>query len=77
MNRICVDTGCRLEERLDLEIALAGLRRSDAERAVCQARRNGISIGLGDREYRFDTELPARPDDTDGDFASVGNQDAP
>ena len=34
INRICVDAGCGLQKRLDLEIALAGLRRSDAERAV-------------------------------------------
>ncbi|MCC2651944.1 MAG: hypothetical protein K0Q60_2107 [Microvirga sp.] len=65
--------GC--DERRDVEIAVAGGRRADADALVSKAHMHRVRIGGGMDRHSGDAELLRRAQDAQGDLASIGNED--
>ena len=64
-----------VEQRLDVQIALARRRRADRDRLVGEPHVRRVGVGLGvDRDGR-DAHRAAGADDAHGDLAAVGDQD--
>ena len=59
----------------DVEIAVAGGRRADAHALVGEAHMHGVRVGGGMDRHGGDAELLRRAQDSQGDLASVGNED--
>ena len=66
----------RGDNRRDVEVALAGGRRPDAVRFVGIAHVERRPVGIGIDGRCAQAAFAARPQDADGDFASVGDQDS-
>ena len=77
MNGVRFRPDRRADNRLDVEIAAARLRRPDADRAVGEPCWHGVEVRLRSREHRLDAEVAASTDDADGDLAAVRDQDPP
>ncbi len=60
----------------DLEIAFGRRRGADADGLVGQVEIGRAAVGLAEDGHDLDAEVPAGPDDAQGDFTTVGNQDA-
>jgi hypothetical protein len=63
----------RVQQRLDIEIAFIRRRRADADAfvGVANVQRFPVSFGVnGDAGH---TQVPARAQNADGDFASICN----
>ena len=57
------------------EVRLVRRRRADEHRFVGHLDRQAIGVSLGVDHHRLDAHAAGRLDDTDGDFATVGDQD--
>ena len=64
-----------LEDRLGVEVALGRRLAAEGVRLVCHAHVEGVAIQIRVDGDRRDAELTARPDDPDGDFAAVCDED--
>ena len=62
-------------DRVDVEIALAGRRRTDADCLVGIAHGEAVLVGLAVHRDGAQIELLRRTDDAHGDFAAIGNQE--
>ena len=76
MDRVRSNAEGGLHDCLDSQVAFARPRRTDAYCAVRQPRGYGIAIGLRGREYGFDAELAARPNDSRGNLTAIRDQNA-
>ncbi len=66
---------CRhIENGGDVQIAVGRRRGADRIRAVGERHVQGAGVGGGVDGDRFDTQLPAGPDDADSDLPAVGDQ---
>jgi hypothetical protein len=63
-------------QRDRVQVALLSRRVADADRAVGEADRQRIAVGLGICLHGFDAELAARANDAHGDLTPIRNQDA-
>jgi hypothetical protein len=77
MNGVGFGPDRRADNRLDVEITAARLRRPDADRAVGEPCWHGVEVRLRSREHCLDAEVAAGADDADGDLAAVRDQDPP
>ena len=59
----------------DVEIAVAGGRRADADALVGEPHMHGVRVGGGMDRDRGDAELLGGAQDAQGDFAPVGDED--
>jgi hypothetical protein len=66
----------RRDDRGDVEIAVLGRGRPDADRMVGQADMHGISVGGGMDRHRLDAHFLGCAMDAQRDFAAVGDQQA-
>ena len=64
----------RLDEALDLQIALRRRRRADQIRLVGEGDVERAAVGLGVDRDRPDPELAQRPEDADRDLPAVGDE---
>ncbi len=67
---------CHREDFRAVQVALARSRRADADRRVGEARVQRVAIRLGKDGDRAQAQPPRGADDTAGDLAAIGNQDA-
>jgi hypothetical protein len=67
----------RREDRVDPKVALGWWWRSDPDGHVGQPDVLGRGIGVAVDRDGFHSGLMARPDDSNGDLAAIGDQDAP
>jgi hypothetical protein len=77
MDRVRSNAKGGLHDCLDSQVAFARPRRTDAHRPVGQPRGDRIAIGFRGREYGFNAELAARPNDSRGNLTAIRNQNAP
>jgi hypothetical protein len=63
------------DERGDVEIALGGRRRADANAFVGQAHMHGVLVGRGMNGHRLYAKLAAGTQHSERDLAPVGDQD--
>ena len=68
------DGRCR-QDRGNVQVAVAGRRRADANRLVGQTDMHGIAVGRRVNRYGLDTHLAAGAMDAKRDFTPVGDQD--
>src|SRR5260221_11304457 len=75
MYRVGARGARRVDHGGDLEVALAGRGRPDADREVGDARvpRGRVRVRI-DRD-RLDAHLPARADDPEGNLAAIGYEE--
>ena len=75
-DRIGMSDFRRRDDRRDVEIAVLGGRRADADRMVGQPHVHGIGIGGGMHRHRLDPHFVRGAMDAQGDLAAIGDQDA-
>ena len=75
MNCIHVGDLRGADDAIDLEIALRAGRRPDADGFIRELDMEAFHVGLGIDGDRLDAELFAGPNDAQGDFAAVGDED--
>ena len=63
------------DERRDVEIAVAGRRRADADALVGEADVHGVGVGGRMHRHGGDAELLAGAQDAERDLAAVGDED--
>ncbi len=63
------------EERRDVEVAVAGRRRADADALVGEADMHGVGVGGRMDGDGLDAEFLAGAQDAQGDFAAIGDED--
>lgn len=76
MNRFHVADFSRGDDVVDLEVAFLRRRRADANGLVGELEVNGVLVGLGIDDDRFDIEALAGADDAQRNFTPVGDQNA-
>ncbi len=64
------------DDRGDVEIAVGGRRRADADRMVGQADMHRVGIGGRMHRHGLDAHFMRRAVDAERDLAAVGDQDA-
>ena len=64
------------DDAADLEIALGGGGRADADGLVGQVEIGGAAVGLAEDGHDLDAQIAAGADDPQGDLTAIGNQDA-
>ncbi len=69
--RLC----CRLEQSVDVEVAVARVRRPDTDRLVGQPDVERLLVGGRVDGDGAESELAASPDHPDGDLTTVGDED--
>ena len=74
VDRLCAGASGRLNDCLDVEVALPRGRGADAHRDVGLGHVAGTGVGVAEHRDRADTHRPQRADDTHGDLAAVGHQ---
>ena len=65
------------DDGIDIEIAFAGGRGTEAHASSASEHRHGEAVGVGIDGDGGDAHALQRPDDADGDFAAIGDQDFP
>ena len=75
MDGVGARLACRLEHRLHVQVALAGVRRPDADRLVGAAYVQCILIRGREDGDRLEVELAARADHPERDLSAVGDED--
>ena len=65
-----------LDDRVDLQVAVARRVGTDGPGFVGQADVQGGTIALAVDRHRGDAHVAARPDDAHGDLAAVGDQNS-
>ena len=63
-------------DRRDIEVAVLGRRRADADRMVGEPHVHGIGIGCGVHRHRLDPHFVRGAVDAQSDLAAIGDQDA-
>ena len=63
------------DDRRDVEVALSGRRRADADRLIGEPGVHRLGVRRGVDGHGLDAELPAGTDDPDRDLPPVGDQD--
>ncbi len=63
------------DHRGDVEVGLVVARRADADVLVGELDVQRVGVGGGVHRHGPDAELPAGPDDAQGDLSAVGDQD--
>ena len=63
-----------VDDRADVEIAVARMRRTDGDGPIRRAHVRGPRVGGGAHRHRLDVELAARADDPQGDLAAIGHE---
>ena len=76
MNGVCPRRDRGRHDRVDAEVAVARRSWAEAHDRVGEPRRDRVAVGVGDGHHGLDAELTARAEDSDGDLASVGDEDA-
>ena len=66
----------RSDDAVDLQVAFAGGAGADADGLIGQREVRRAAVGLAVHHGRLDAHIPARTDDTQGNLATVGNQNA-
>ena len=64
------------DEAGDVEVALRGGGRADADGLVGQGQVRRVAVGLAEDGHDLDAQVAAGPDDPQGDLTAVGDQDA-
>ena len=64
------------DDARDLQVALGGSGRADADGLVGQVQIRRIAVGLAEDGHDLDAQVAAGADDPQGDLAAVGDQDA-
>ena len=64
-----------VEDVGDVEVTLVACGRPHAHRLVGEQHRQALFVGGGVHHDRLDAHFTRRPDDPQGDFAAVGDQD--
>src|SRR5260370_31082430 len=76
MDRLGAGLSGGFDDARGIEVTFGGWRRSDLDGVVGLADVKRGAVGVGDDGGGLDTQLAARADDTDGDFAAVGGEDS-
>ena len=63
------------EQRRDIEVAVLGRRRADADALVGEPHMHGVGVGRRMHRHRRDAELLAGPQHPQRDFSAIGDQD--
>ena len=63
------------DHTVDSQITLCAGGFTDTDRLICNLNMHGIGIGVRIDGHRFDVKFLASPDDTDGDFTTIGDED--
>jgi hypothetical protein len=61
-------------ERGNIGIRARRLRRTNADRFIGQADRQGIAIGFAVRHHCANAHLATSPQDTNGDFSTISDE---
>ena len=77
MNRLGLARNSGGDDRFNIQIAGRGIGGPNANCTVSQSRPDGIQIGFGCSQYGFNAEALASSNHAHGDFAAIGDQDAP
>ena len=75
MNRINIGDLCGADDPIDLEVTLRAWRGSDADGFIGELNMEAFHVRLGIDSDGLDAELLASSDDSEGDFASIGDED--
>ena len=75
VNRLRARNFGRRNDARDVEIAVTGGRFADAHVFVREANVKRFSIGFGVNGDSLDAQLMTRANDTEGDFATIGDED--
>ena len=75
MDRVDVCDLGRADDAVRPQVAVGTLRSADADGLVGQLDVERLHIGLGVDGQGLDPEFAAGPDDAEGDFAAVGDED--
>ena len=76
MDRFRPAASRHVENLVEVEIRLAGRRRTDVVGVVGLAHVQGAAVHVGEHGDRFDAHLAAGADDADGDFTAVGDKNS-
>jgi hypothetical protein len=76
VNRIDVRDLGGTDNSWNVEVALVAVRRPDADGFVGKTHIGGVPVGLGVDRHGLYAELTTRPDDPEGYFPSIGNQNS-
>jgi hypothetical protein len=76
MNRLTAGIEGRRDQVVPDKIALGRRRRADTNRLIRQPDMEAVPVGGGIDRHGFDPHFPASTDDSYGDFAPVGNEQA-
>ena len=66
-----------VEDAGDREIAVGGRSRTDPDGAIGGGDVGRLPVGVGEHGDRLDAQLAARAHNPHGDFAAIGDQQAP
>ena len=76
MHRLGAALAAGVDDLVDDEIALGGRRRPDVDRRVGHLHMKGVLVSVGIDGDRLYSHPPRGLDDSTGDFAAVGDQNA-
>ncbi len=76
MDRLHIADFGGADHAVDLQVTVAGFRSADTDRLVGQRKVVCAAVGFAEDGNGFDPELAASADNAEGDFTSVGDQDA-
>ncbi len=62
------------EQRRGIQVTVRCFGRADAHGLGGQLDMKGVGVGLRISSHRFNAQLPAGPQNPEGDFSPVGNQ---
>jgi hypothetical protein len=74
MNGVALRGQGRLQDGVHVQVGIRGARRTDADCAVGEPRRQRVAIRLRSRQHSLDAQHPAGTDDARGDLSPVGDQ---
>ena len=74
MDRLGASRARRIDDRLDMKVAVLRRRRADEDRLVGEVDVHGIAIGLREHHDRGQAHAPCRAYDPARDLAAVGDQ---
>ena len=75
MHRLCAGRAARLDDGVDLQVALGRGRRADAHGLVGFAHMQRVGIGVGIDGDGGNPHAPGRAHDACGDFSAIGDED--
>src|SRR5579884_4159202 len=75
MDRLGAGLPARLDDTVDLQIALRRRWRADAHRLIRLAHMQRVGVGIGIDRHRLDAHAARRAHDAAGDLAAIGDED--